>query len=295
MCCWSWSTLVVAAWAGLTAAAEPKEPIPYSTAHEAPLKATEEVVKSETFYKQLRVEFNGIKGDRVPGFLYLPTRDKGKRPAVLMQYGIGDNKTASYIVNLGRQFVANGYVVLTIDVPERGERANGAKKLNFLLDQKKAHDLFLQYLGDYSRSVDYLLTRPEVDADRIGYLGISWGAITGLTFVAHEPRVKTMVSMVGGGGLLDLVGAGISEQMKDKVKQVDPVYHIAGIAPRPLLLMNVTKDQLVPPKAAEALHKAAGKGAKVVWKETDHYFRGIDRVKLGDEVIRFMTDNLPTK
>src|SRR5262249_50779768 len=153
---------------------------------------------------------------------------------------------AGYIVNLARQFVGHSFVVLTIDAPERGERANGAKKLNFLLDQKKAHNLFLQYLGDYSRAVDYLATRAEVDQDRIGYLGISWGAITGVTFVAHEPRVKTMVSMVGGGGLLSLIDREVSEQMQERVKQVDPVYHIAGIAPRPLLLINVTKDQLVP-------------------------------------------------
>ena len=47
---------------------------------------------------------------------------KAKHPAVLLQYGTGGNKSTNYITELGRQFVARGFVVLTIDVPNRGER-----------------------------------------------------------------------------------------------------------------------------------------------------------------------------
>ena len=138
---------------------------PYAVAHDAPLESAEAMVAVADDHTQFRVEFNGIKGDRVPAFLYVPKDKAPKRPAVLLQYGIGGNKKTDYIVALGKQFVAHGFVVLTIDSPLRGERApKEKKKVDFFLSDF-GRDIFLQYCGDYSRSVDYLLSRPDVDAE----------------------------------------------------------------------------------------------------------------------------------
>src|SRR4051794_12808025 len=54
------------------AAQAKKVAAPYSTDHAKPLEAKEEVVNRADDHTQLRVEFNGIKGDRVPGYLYVP-------------------------------------------------------------------------------------------------------------------------------------------------------------------------------------------------------------------------------
>src|SRR5262245_21737880 len=94
---------------------------PYAVAHDAPLRAAETVIDTTDTHRQFRVEFNGIKGDRVPGFLYVPRKNPVKCPAVLLQYGSGGNKKTDYIVQIGRQFVGQGFVVLTIDAPERGD------------------------------------------------------------------------------------------------------------------------------------------------------------------------------
>ena len=40
------------------------------------------------------------------------------------------------------------------------------------------------------------------------------------------------------------------------------------------------------------LHKAAGAGSKVVWLETDHYFKGLDRAAVCSTVIDFMEKGL---
>ncbi|MBI3466244.1 MAG: dienelactone hydrolase family protein [Planctomycetes bacterium] len=292
---------------------------PYAVAHAAPLEAKEEVVAETEEYTQLRVEFNGIKGDRVPGFLYLPkkgpsvdpansdvgqplcsdptpTRGAGaRRPAVLLQYGSGGNKKTNYIVAIGRQFASHGFVVLTIDAPLKGERKQAEKKQTDWLFSTEGRQNFLQYCGDYSRAVDFLESRSEVDRERIGYVGISWGAITGVTYVAHDARIKAMASIVGGGGFLGLarsLAAKPADSDPAGPVSIDPVHHVGLIAPRPLLLLNVTKDQLVPRPFAEALHKAAGEGSKVVWLETDHLFSGMDLQEVGESVIRFMEEAL---
>lgn len=278
-------------WAQETAK---KTPVPYSTAPAAPLDPKETVDSETDNHTRLRVEFNGIQEDRVPAFLYLP-RKKGKAepgPAILLQYGIGGNKKTDYIVAIGKQFAAAGFVVLTIDAPGTGERKKKEKSstgvLGLLSDDKVMH-----YCGDYSRAVDFLLSRPEVDKERVGYVGISWGAITGITFVAYDQRIKCMGSMVGGGNFLGGYTAKAAEKAAaEGSKSSDPVFHVARIAPRPLLFINVKKDQLILKPWAESLHKAAGPAAKVVWLDTDHYFKGLDREAVCVSVIEFMEAGL---
>jgi fermentation-respiration switch protein FrsA (DUF1100 family) len=155
---------------------------------------------------------------------------------------------------------------------------------------------FPWYLGDYSRAIDYLMTRPEVDRGRVGYVGISWGAITGITFVAHEPRVRAMASICGGGNLLGTLdnAADVTPEAKAAAERIDPVYHVKQIAPRPLLLLNGTHDQLVPRFFAESLHSAAGDGPSVTkrWLDTDHFFNGVDRYAVMGQVVDFMEQSL---
>jgi dienelactone hydrolase len=275
-----------------------KAAAPYATDHDKPLESKQEIVAEAEDHIQYRVEFNGIKGDRVPAYLYVPKRKadaaKAPCPAILLQYGTGGNKKTNYIVAIGKQFVAHGYVVLTIDSPNCGERKKpGAKKpgLGLLAPEQVMH-----YCGDYSRAIDFLAARPEVDRERLGYVGISWGAVTGITFVAHEPRIKPMASLVGGGNFLGGYSAESAEQAASEgSRSSDPVFHVARITPRPLLFINVTKDQLILKPWAESLHRAAGAGSKVVWLEADHYFRGVDRAKVCDSVIEFMDKSLPLR
>ena len=266
---------------------------PYPVAHEAPLDARETVVERAAGYTKSRVEFNGIRKDRVPGFLYVPNGGKDKHPAVLLQYGSGGHKGTFYIVALAQQFVAKGFVVLTIDSPMKGERKPPRDQRNWWSGLGE-RGRFQWYCGDYSRAVDYLVTRPDVDADRVGYAGVSWGAITGITYSAHDPRIKAVASIVGGGNFMGPLADKVemSKETVEAAKTFDPVYHVGLLAPRPLLLLNVTKDQLVPRFFADALHKAAGDGAKKMWVETDHFFQGVDRYAILEDVIAFMLDNM---
>jgi dienelactone hydrolase len=281
------SSLCVAAGAPSVAPAKPTPTtMPFATAHDKPLDAVLTVVEEKDAYTKYRVEFNGIRA-RVPANLYIPKDGKKSHPAVLLQYGSGGNKNTNYIVMIGLKAVEHGFVVITIDIPNKGERKNKA------VPRMPFEGAFGETLGDYSRAIDYLVSRPEVDKERIGYVGISWGAITGITFVAHDPRVKVMASLVGGGNFLGwLPQDTVTPEAKAAVEEFDPVYHVKLIAPRPLLLLNVTKDVMVPHFMSESLHKAAGDGAKKVWLETDHFFSTVDRGKTAEMVIVFVEEQL---
>lgn len=258
---------------------------PYEVAHDKPLDARQDKLDETVAYVRYRVEFAGLRS-RIPGFLYIPRDGRAVHPAVLLQYGSGGNKKTNYIVAIGQMFAEAGFTVLTIDVPGKGERKDDDPR-SILAGR------FLETLSDYSRAIDYLESRADVDRSRIAYVGISMGAITGITFVAHDPRVRVMVSIVGGGNFLGWLPGKIDPQALAVARTWDPYYHVQWIAPRPLLMINVTNDVLVPRFFGESLQRAAGEHAKKVWLETDHFFSTVDRAEVTRGIIAFVRENLP--
>jgi eukaryotic-like serine/threonine-protein kinase len=59
-------------------------------------------------------------------------------------------------------------------------------------------DLMMYWAKDIGRSIDYLETRPDIDATRIAYTGLSRGATDAPIYGAVEPRIKTLVLLYGG-------------------------------------------------------------------------------------------------
>jgi dienelactone hydrolase len=86
---------------------------------------------------------------------------------------------------------------------------------------------------DLSRSIDYLETRNDVDADKIAYFGYSWGSTLGGVMVAVEKRIKASVLLVAG---LDAVRC---------LPEVDPVHYLPRVT-TPMLLLNGRYDFYYP-------------------------------------------------
>jgi dienelactone hydrolase len=104
----------------------------------------------------------------------------------------------------------------------------------FLLPVNQENDRSIKWSQDLGRSIDYLQTRPDVDANRVGYYGTSWGATHAPRLLALETRVKA-AAMVSGS-LMPLAFQS---------RQVDPW----NFAPRdrvPTLMMNGRQDFTFP-------------------------------------------------
>src|SRR5262249_39670641 len=94
--------------------------------------------------------------------------------------------------------------------------------------------------------VDYLVTRSDVDAARIGYLGVSMGTAFGTIFTALEPRFRAIVFLDGGFFLNPPVPG-------------DDLVDFAPRVTKPVLLVNGKYDfSFSPARAADPLFKALG-------------------------------------
>lgn len=65
-------------------------------------------------------------------------------------------------------------------------------------------DQMLRWVREMRRSIDYAVTRPEVDSTRLAYVGTSWGGRTAGVALAVEPRFKAAVLNAPGLSPYDL-------------------------------------------------------------------------------------------
>jgi hypothetical protein len=122
---------------------------------------------------------------------YLPQKpSKAALPAIMI---LPVSAGAHYPLerHFARYFSRRGMAAVIVH-RESGPDPKTADEINGLLRQSVA---------DNSRVVDWIQTRPELDAARLGVLGTSMGAIKGSLFVAVDPRVKAAVLGLVGGDL----------------------------------------------------------------------------------------------
>ena len=107
----------------------------------------------------------------------------------------------------------------------------------------------LRWRQDLGSTLDYLVTRDDIDSERFGYLGISQGASAPIAALAVEPRLKAAVLVAGG-----LIGS-------DAPPSVQPRNHAPRIS-IPVLMLNGRYDQTIPYESRqEPLFELLGSGA----------------------------------
>jgi dienelactone hydrolase len=207
--------------------------------------------------------------ERVPAFLLLPP-GKGPYPAVIYLHGQGGDRlemlyTASWLA--GRRAVA-----LTVESPYSPNRAielgPGVEGL------RKERDRTVQQIVELRRAVDLLQSLPQVDDDKIGFVGYSAGARTGAILAGVEPRIHAFVFMSGGEDSVDEFMSLVSKEDQDEVRPLledtDGLKYIARASPSKLFFQAGRRDKVVPRDALETLIRAGSQPKKVTWYDAGH-------------------------
>jgi len=245
-----------------------------------PLDAEVQVVRQTTALREEHIVFSSTHDERVPALLFLPVNGKPPYPCVLALHGLGGDK--DNLRPLAALLCPTGTAVLAYDAQYHGERRKPAPILSPFL--YRSRDALIQTVVDGRRAIDYLFTRPEIDQQRIAYVGLSMGGILGGVLVGVEPRIKVAALLVAGGGWGDILRlsdhpvatalreAGLDpESVQQALDPVDPTHFVSRIAPRPLLFMNGRNDEIVPPATSEALQSlATAPTTEVQWLDAGH-------------------------
>ena len=148
--------------------------------------------------------FESLPGVYVTALVYVPENGAARHPGVLVPSGHSANGKMHY-QKLCQHLVQRGYVVISWDPVGQGERsqfwdAEKHKSRYNLICAEHAVLGNLAYLAgtnlarweiwDGIRALDYLLTRPDVDPDRINITGTSGGGFQTAHIAAFDQRIK---------------------------------------------------------------------------------------------------------
>jgi len=158
----------------------------------------------------------------------------------------------------GQEMARRGYLTLCPDLRVFGERSDGGDPYPGR-DKCNVHFIRGMILGIYTltlniwdmmRCIDYLQTRPEVDPQRIGMMGLSQGGTMTTFTTAAEPRIKA-ADIIGYVNPWERFGINranfCGSQIVPGIFKWFDTHDIAGlIAPRPLLLEMGIHDTCFP-------------------------------------------------
>ncbi len=254
-------------------------PMPERTALQA--RVTRTLVRDG--YHVDMLHYQSRPGLYVTANLYRPAEvaTGEKLPAILYvcgHAGRGRNGNKTAYQSHGIWLARHGYICLMVDTLQLGEIAaihHGTYREQRWWWLSRGYTSAGVECWNGIRGIDYLISRDDVDANRIGVTGISGGGAATFWVAAADERVKVAVPVSGMADLPSYVNNRVINGHCDCMFLHNtfrwPWTRIAGlIAPRPLLFVNSDNDRIFPMDAnervsnrLEMLYRLYGAGDRV--------------------------------
>ncbi len=268
------------------------------------------IERDQYMLETLSLDLNGFES--VPAYFVKPKNASGPLPTVLYNHAHGGN----YVLGkdellVGRErlqpppyaeaLTRAGYAALCCDMWLFGERRGRTESELFKEMLWKGQVLWGMMVYDSLRAVDYLTTRGDVDAARIGTLGMSLGSTMAWWLAALDTRIKVCVDLcclTDYQALIDtrgLDGHGIYYYVPRLLKHFTTAQINTLIAPRPHLGLAGNLDPLTPRAGLDRIdeelravyeHMRAGKAWRLERSETGHYETALMR----SQVLAFLKE-----
>ena len=213
----------------------------------------------------------------VTAALYVPKGIESPQPAVVFVHGHSDlGKSYPVYQSVCVDLANNGFVVLAVDPPGQGERfqyfdpETGERIIGGCTTEHTHAGLQFtvggtsigrHFIWDVMRGVDYLETRPEVDATRIGLTGNSGGGTQSCLLMMSERRFAAAVPCTFVMTLEAYMKTGQSQDSEQIVRGCfangpDHDDYLTAMAPKPVLVGAAGYDYFPIEGAIEAVHRA---------------------------------------
>jgi len=216
------------------------------------------------------LDLNGI--ETVPAYLARPKTITGRIPGVLFDHSHGGGykigkqefiEGRSYLqpTPYAKELTNLGYVALCIDSWIFGERSHTSEADMFKAMLWRGQVLWGMMVYDHLRALDYLLTRPEVDPQRIATLGMSMGSTMAWWLGALDERIKVTVDincLTDFQALLERKGLsyhGFYYYVPSLLKHFTTAQINALIAPRAHLGLAGLRDKLTPVEGLDVIDR----------------------------------------
>jgi dienelactone hydrolase len=195
----------------------------------------------QTDFRHEIVRIDTAYGDRFDLHLLIPTdRTRPSETVVLFpgmgvwtatrEFKVGKVPDWNYIEGIP----ASGRIVCYPEYLGAFSRWDGVRLSGKLSRSVEGRKVFIRLAQDVSRALDYLLTRDDVDADRLAYMGVSIGAYFGPIVLTFDSRFKSAILLAVG-----------YRDMYPENPQIQP-FHFTPDVKVPVLMITGTDDNIFP-------------------------------------------------
>jgi dienelactone hydrolase len=256
----------------------------------------------------LLLDLNGI--EPVPAIFVRPKDPAGPLPVILYNHAHGgDYALGKDELLRGRAALQDppyadvltglGYAALCVDTWAFGERRGRSEGEIFREMLWSGQVMWGMMVYDSLRALDYLVSRPDVDAARIGTLGLSMGSTMAWWVAALDTRVKVCIdlccltdfdALIASRGLEE---HGVYYYVPGLRRQFTTARINALIAPRAHLSLAGIYDRLTPPAGLDRIDRElqevyAAAGAPDAWHLSRHACGHLETAAMRAEVIAFL-------
>ncbi len=234
---------------------------------------------NEGSYFREKIIYETEPGEEVPAYLLIPKKLKSKTPAIFVhhQHGAQFHLGKCEVVGLAghpdqayaKELAELGYVILAPDAKcfeERtifGLEGRGVEYYEGMRLILMGQCFQRRMIWDIIRGIDFLLTRKEVDGNRIGCIGHSLGGQETLFGSVFDSRIKAAVSSCGFSTykaiLRNKVTHNLALYIPGILKYTDFPEIASMIAPRPFLILTGSKDGSFPLDGVQEVYDTARK------------------------------------
>jgi dienelactone hydrolase len=263
--------------------------------------------------EKLFIECNGREG--IPALFLSPLQHADDpRPTILYNHASGDDwelgkselligRSALQNPPYGEVLVGAGYSVLCIDMWGFGERRGRTVDSLFKEMLWRGEVLWGRMVYDNLRMMDYLVSRPDVDAARIATMGLSSGSTMSWWSAAIDPRIKVCVDiccLTDYQALIDhdgLDGHSIDYFIPSLLRHFSTADINALIAPRAHLSLAGNYDPLTPREGLDRVDHAlretyAQLGASEKWRLNRYECGHFETAAMRADVMAFLASEL---
>jgi dienelactone hydrolase len=248
---------------------------------EQPLGIRDNIIEEFTDGTLHDISYTSPKGGPVGAYLVVP---KGKGPFAAVLFGHWGNGTRAEFIPEAKIYAKAGAISLIPDYP--WDRPQPWRKTPDHFDKPELdREAEIQAVVDLRRGMDLLLARPDVDGQRLAYVGHSYGAQWGAILSAVDKRMKTSVLMAGVAEMADIIlrggdpglvelrksqPAGRLEKYAQATGDLDAIHFVGHAAPIPLLLQFANYEQYFDKTSMQHYSAAASEPKKVLYYDTGH-------------------------